>query len=172
MKKTTLLLLFIAILPLKALAQHVFIQVAGNAYPIKQEQTQTEVKPGWTIVDIKTRDKKIQYLWGSRATQMAESHTPTLIIYPGEKETLADYVLIRLRRRKQYRRLMHSPLAENEYIRFTPDHFTILPSAGLGFACTPKDELVTGEYIIAYLNQTPVGEFGDYMVYSFSVRKE
>lgn len=146
--------------------------MAGNAVPLKTEQTQTETKPGWKIVDIKMKDKQIHYLWGSRATQMADNAFPTLIIYPGEKETLTDYVLIRLRRRKQYRQLMKSPLEKNEFTRFMPEHFDIRPAAGIGFACTPRKALPVGEYIVAHLKQKPIGDAGDYIVHAFSVRGE
>lgn len=170
MKKIATFFLLAVLWPLKGASQSVWIQVADNSVPLKAEQTQTETKPGWKIVDIKMKDRQIHYLWGSRATQMADSSNPTLLIYPNEKETLADYALIRLRRRKQYRQLMKSPLERNEFIRFLPEHFDIRPAAGIGFACTPLKPLPVGEYIVVFLNQKPVGDAGDYMVHAFSVR--
>lgn len=171
MKRIATILLITALFSLKSACQNVWIQVADNAVPLKAEQTQTETKPGWKIVDIKTKDRQIHYLWGSRATQMADNASPTLFIYPDEKQTLTDYALVRVRRRKQYRQLMKSPLEKNEYMRFLPEHFDIRPAAGIGFACTPRKPLPVGEYIVVYLKQKPVGDAGDYMVYAFSVRE-
>lgn len=170
MKRIASFLLIAALFPLKSACQSVWIQVADNAVPLKPEQTQTETKPGWKIVDLKTKDKQIHYLWGSRATQMADNAYPTFFIYPNENETLTGYALVRLRRRKQYRQLMKSPLEKNEHTRFLPEHFDIRPAAGIGFACTPRKPLPVGEYIVVYLNQKPIGDASDYMVHAFSVR--
>ena len=171
MKRTSAFLLIAALFSLKSVSQCVWIQVADNAVPLKAEQTQTETKPGWKIVDMKTKDRQIHYLWGSRATQMADNASPTLYIYPDEKATLTDYALVRIIRSIQYRQLMKSPLEKNEYTRFLPEHFDIRPAAGIGFACTPCKPLPVGEYIVVYLKQKPVGDAGDYMVHAFSVRE-
>lgn len=172
MKKTALLLLSAILAPLAGKAQTVWMNVGENTVPLKAEQTQTERKPGWKIVDIQMKDKLVRYLWGRHATQLADSARPTLFIYPDEKETLTDYVLINLKQRKQYRQLRKPVLAQNEYIRFVPEHFDIVPAAGIGFACIPKQPLPEGEYIVTHLTQKTIGEFGDYTVYTFSVRKE
>ncbi len=166
-------LLFLTLFsPLKSSAQTVWMNVAGNTVPLKVEQTQTETKPGWKIVDIKLKDKLTRYLVGTRSTQLTDNASPTLLIYPNENETLTDYALMRLRRRRQFRQLITPQLEKNEYTRFLPEYFDIQPATGIGFACTPKTPLEVGEYIVVYLPQKPVQPYGDYMVYPFSIRKE
>ena len=38
-----------------------------------------------------------------------------------------------------------------------------------GFVCKPRNPLDKGEYILVYLNQTPIGELRDLKVYSIQV---
>ncbi len=170
MTRIQALLFLFALNTLNSFAQKVWMNVAGNAIPLKEEQTQTETKPGWKIVDIKLKDKQVRYLAGSSSPQMADNASPTLLIYPNENETLTDYALIRLRGRRQYRQLTFPTLEKNQYTRFLPEYFDIQPATGLGFACTPKVPLKAGEYIVVYLPQKPIGESGDYMVHAFSVK--
>ena len=150
-------------------AQQVSIRVGESLMKITPKQTQTEVRPGWRIVDIQLKDRTTRYLFGRRSNHFTESARPTFLIEPAEDETLVNYVLIQLTEKKQYRKLPHSSLRDNNYLRIEPQHFDIKPQGDSGFICTPREELTRGEYILVCLTQQPLNELGDVLVYPFRV---
>ena len=156
-------------LPVCLYAQKVELKVQDNFTQIAVEQTQTELKPGWTVFDIKLKDKLIHYLNGGHASQLTDDNMPQFHIIPAKDEVLADYALIRLQSKKYYRKLPKSNLRENEYKRVEPAHFYIKSDGDDGFICHPLEALGRGDYILLNITQKPIGELQDLKVYPFMV---
>ena len=150
-------------------AQKVELKVQNNLAEIAAEQTQSELKPGWTVFDIKLKDKIIHYLNGGRATQLTDDNMPEFRITPAKDEVLSDYAIIRLQAKKYYRKLPKSSVRENEYIRIEPARFYIKSDKENGFICHPLDALVKGEYILLNIAQEPIGSLQDLKVFPFRV---
>ena len=169
MKKIVCLLaLFCA---MNAWAQKVEIAVAGSWAEIPAQQTQSELKPGWKIVDYQLKSRLTHYLSGGRASQLAEGFQPVFRITPGSEEVLVDYALIQLKRYKSYRKLPQALLIENVYTRLEPKDFDIKAESD-AFICQPRLPLKPGEYILVNLSQHPIGELQDLLVYPFCVMKQ
>ena len=81
-------------------AQKIEILVGSNWAEIPAQQTQSELKPGWKIVDYQMKSKLTHYLSGGHASQLAEGNRPVFRVTPAEKEVLFDYVLVRLKTSK------------------------------------------------------------------------
>lgn len=169
-RRHTFSALFLMFLLPSAMAQKVEIAVGENWAEIPVQQTQSELKPGWKIVDYQMKGRLTHYLAGKHATQLAEGNRPVFRVTPGEKEVLVDYVLVRLKVAKDYRKMFKPLLIENNYIRLEPNSFDIKAESD-SFICQPKQPLKPGEYILAYLTQRPIGELNDLLVYPFCVMK-
>lgn len=165
--KIFLYLLFI-LLPAFAWAQKVEMRVAGQWCEIPAQQTQSELKPGWKIVDYQMKSKLMHYLSGSRAQQAADDAQPDFRITPAQDETLVDYAIIRLKCLSDSRKLPKAVLIENAYQRFEPDAFE-LRAQDDSFVCHPRRPMPSGEYIVVCLTQKPIGELMDLKVYPFCV---
>ena len=169
MKK--IICLFALFCALNAYPQRVEIAVSGNWAEIPALQTQSELKPGWKIVDYQMKSKLTHYLSGGHATQLADGNRPIFRVTPGENEVLVDYVLIRLKASKSYRQMFKSHLIENNYTRLEPSYFDLRAESD-SFICQPRQPLKPGEYILACLSQKPIGDLSDLLVFPFSVGKE
>ena len=156
---------------LSAYSQKVEIRVADSWAEIPAQQTQSELKPGWKIVDYQMKSRLTHYLSSSHASQLAEGNRPVFRVTPGSEEVLVDYALICLKRFKSYRKLPKAMLSENDYMRMEPRDFE-LRAEDDAFVCQPRQPLLPGEYILVCLSQKPIGELGDLLVYPFSVLKE
>lgn len=171
-KRITLALLFLQ-LAIGLFAQMdppkptVFLDVDGKPYPMKTVTSQTEQKKGWDIQGKSVGGKKLRYFWREHAHQLADTQ-PRFAIYP-QKENLNDYALIRLKSKRQYRRLPDAQLTECPYIRVDLNNFRIESLPEMGFAATPLKPLEPGEYILVNLVQQPVNDMGDIKVYDFSI---
>jgi hypothetical protein len=154
-----------------ARAQRVEIAVEGSWAEIPAQQTQSELKPGWKIVDYQMKSRLVHYLSGGHASQLADGNRPVFRVTPSEKEVLVDYALIRLKGLKYYRKLPKVKLTNNEYIRLELNSFE-LRAEGDAFVCQPHQPLAPGDYILVNLTQQPVGELGDLLVYPFCILKE
>lgn len=161
--------IILALMPFMAHAQRVELQVAGTMVDIPVQQTQSELKPGWKIVDVKLKDKLTHYLWGGHAAQMTDDQMPIFMIEPGKNEVLSDYALIRLQHKKQYRKLPKSNLRDNDYTRVEPTAFDIKSDGKDGFICHRLTALEKGEYILVNISQTPIGDLQDLNVFPFQV---
>ena len=169
MKKIISLLMLLSALNVGA--QKVETVVGEGWVEIPVQQTQSELKPGWKIVDYQMKSKLTRYLSGGHASQLTEGNRPVFRVTPAEKEVLIDYVLVRLKASKYYRKMFKPLLIECNYIRLEPSNFDIKAESD-SFICQPKQPLMAGEYIIACLTQHPIGELQDLLVYPFSVGKE
>ena len=167
MTRKTFLLLFI--LPILAKAQTVEIEVADRFVTLGAEQTQTEIKPGWKIVDIQLKNKAIRYLSGRMARQLTDDQMPIFRLTPASGETLTDYAIIRLRQKRQYRILPNPILRLNHYQRIEPQYFSIKAIGDATFEFHPLSALEHGSYILVNIAQRPTGELEDYIVYPFQI---
>jgi len=147
------------------------ISVNGSWVEIPAQQTQSELKPGWKIVDYQMKSRLTHYLSGKHATQLADDNRPEFRVTPGDKEILVDYAFIRLKRTKFYRKLPKVKLIENEYTRLEPKDFDV-SADGDAFVCKPRLPFQPGEYILVNLAQHPVGELNDLFVFPFCVMEE
>ncbi|MBQ9171079.1 MAG: hypothetical protein IJ219_04085 [Bacteroidaceae bacterium] len=169
MKKIISLLMLLSALNVGA--QKVELAVGEGWVEIPVQQTQSELKPGWKIVDYQMKSKLTHYLSGGHATQLADGNRPVFRVTPGEKEVLVDYVLVRLKASKYYRKMFKPLLIECNYTRLEPSYFDIKAESD-SFICQPKQPLAPGEYILANLMQRPIGELQDLLVYPFCIAKE
>lgn len=161
--------LCIALLPLALYAQRVEIMVEGNPAAMALHTTQTEIRPGWKISDFQMKDRTIRYLNGQHATQLADSPRPSFVIIPGDKETLLQYAIMRVRHKRGYRTFYKAQLDRNSFMRVTPDDFQIEAYGENGFKCRPLSPLPKGDYVLLNVEQSPVGKMGDYQCYPFRV---
>ena len=167
MKILKVFILFI--IPVNLYAQKVELKVRDNFATLKAEQTQSELKPGWTVFDIKLKDKLTRYLSGGHSSQLTDDNMPEFHIIPAEDEVLADYAIIRLLNKKYYRKFPKSEIRENNYKRVEPANFHIKSDGDNGFVCHPLDALLKGDYILLNLKQKPIGDLKDLKVFSFQV---
>lgn len=175
MKK--LLYLFILCMPVLAFAQMpkqpdaVWISIADSLYALSPSVTQTEVKPGWKIADIaETKSKAKRYLWGAHARQMADSAQP-LFVLKVTNGTLHDFIILRLKQKKQYRLFAKAEYMECEptFIDLTTFNIKLLPDER--YQISPLQPFKPGEYVIIDTTAKPVNEFGDRQVYGFTITK-
>lgn len=173
--KKVLNIILLMLMPFVALAQmpekprhHVYIMVEGEIYDIKPEQTQTEIKPGWKIVDYETAPKTVRYLYGSMATDLGNV-MQTLVIDPHDY-VLSDFALVKMVKKSVYRRLKKAKILDNEYMVFDPNNFEIKPYDDDKFKCTPLHPLKPGEYAIVCLKAPQKGDAGDYELFPISIK--
>lgn len=175
MKKISFLLLMLcACLCLKAQmaqpAPTVFIYIGETAFPMNAVTSQTEIKKGWDIQGINVGKKPLRYFWGAHAKQTTGAQ-PKFAIYP-RTQTLNDYVLLRLKGKKEYRRMPEAEVKDCDYIRVDLNTFKIENLPDMGFAVTPTVPLSPGEYILVDITQQSVNQYGDFKAYDFTVEKE
>lgn len=173
--KKILNIIMLLMLPLFVSAQmpekerhHVYILVEGEIYDIKPEQTQTEIKPGWKIVDYETAPRTVRYIYGSSARDLGNI-LQTFVIDPGEY-VLSDFALVKLTRKSLYRRLRKAKMLDNDYVILDINSFDIKPYDDDKFKCTPKTPLKPGEYAIVCLKAPQIGEAGDYEMFPISIK--
>lgn len=146
------------------------IVVADSLYDIEPVTTQTEVKPGWKIVDYQLPDKALRYLWGKHSRQPIEGGTPTFIIHPVDCK-LFDFVVLKLKEKKQYRRFPSVNIYKCEINRIDLDFAKIELIGEEHFRVTPIKPLLPGEYILLNTSAKPVNGLGDVEVYPFTITK-
>lgn len=166
----TLAILLFAMASKVAGAQEITMLGDGVSFPIEAQQTQTEVKPGWKIVDIQLKSKFKRYLWGSKAKQLAENSSPKFIV-DTDSLLLSDLVLIRLKGKKEYRSIPKPQVHKNKCIYVDFSSFHIEPYGSDLFLIQPIQPLQPGEYIFTWKTLSTVGEMEDWLVWPFSVGK-
>lgn len=150
-------------------AQSVSLYSDGKSYPIATQQTQTEVKPGWKIVDIQLKSTLRRYLWGAHAKDLADNTRPQFIV-DTDTLLLSDMVLIKLKTRKEYRRIPEAELHNNKCLYVDFNNFSIEAYGEEAFLIQPLKALESGEYIFAWTSKERAGELEDWFVWPFSVK--
>lgn len=151
-------------------APNVFIYTGRTAYPMRTVTSQTEVRKGWDIQGINVGRKPLRYFWGAHAGQTTGTQ-PKFAIYP-RTQNLNDYVLIRLKGKKEYRRMPEPEVKDCDYTRVDLNAFSIENLPDMGFAVMPTTPLLPGEYILVDITQQEVNPYGDFKAYDFTVEKE
>lgn len=166
--KTVAILLFV-MLTTGAKAQKVSILDGSIAFPIQAQQTQTEINPGWQIADIKLKSKYQRYLWGGKAKQLSENSMPQFIV-DTDTLLLSDMVLIKLKAKKEYRKIPKPEIRDNKCIHVDFYSFRIEAYDDDTFLIQPLQELESGEYLFTWKTKEPVGKLADWIVWPFSVK--
>lgn len=148
-------------------APTVFIYVNDQPYPMKSVTSQIELKRGWDIQGINVGSKTIRYFSGKHAKLITDDK-PSFAIYP-DKQRLNDYVLIRLKEKREYRRMPAAEFSECDYMRIELDQFDIQNLPEMGYKVTPSKPLFPGEYILVDITQKRVNQYGDFKAYDFTV---
>lgn len=151
-------------------AQNIILMEDGNSFPIEAQQTQSELKPGWKIVDIQLKDKVRRYLWGTKAKQLATNTKPQFIV-DTDTLLLSDMVLMKLKTKKEYRRIPKPVIRENKITYVDLHSFSIDAYGDDLFLISPLQPLEPGEYIFTWTTISPIGELADWMVWPFSVKE-
>lgn len=152
----------------KVQAQTVDILSDGKVFRIEEQTTQSEKKAGWRIADIQMKSTLQRYLWGTRAKQLADNNRPQFIV-DTDTLLLSDMALIRLKKKKQYRRIPEPEVKENPCIIVDFNNFDIKPYGDDNFLICPLKALEPGEYLFTWTTGPKIGELEDWKVWPFSV---
>ncbi len=149
-------------------AQTVDYVTKGEVFRIEEQHTQSERKPGWRIMDIQMKSTLVRYLWGRCSKQLVDSNRPQFIV-DTDTLLLSDMALIKLRTKKEYRRIPEPEVRDNAciYVDFT--NFDIQPHGDENFLIRPLSELPPGEYIFTWITAPKIGDHQDWVVWPFSV---
>lgn len=149
-------------------AQTVDILSEAGIFRINDQTTQSERKAGWRIADIQMKSTVHRYLWGTRAKQLADDNRPQFIV-DTDTLLLSDMALIRLKRKKEYRRIPEPEVKDNQYISVDLNSFDIRPYGDECFLIRPLRALAPGEYIFTWTTGPRIGDLADWKVWPFSV---
>lgn len=168
-KKISLYTIALMMYPPNISAQSISMVSDGDIFPIQQQQTQTEVKPGWKIVDMQLKSKMVRYLWGTKAKQFTDNVRPQFIV-DSDTLLLSDMVLIKLDIKKEYRKIPKPEIQQNKYISLDFSTFSVEAYGEESFLIQPIQELEKGEYIFTWKTRQPIGELADWVVWPFSIQ--
>ena len=147
----------------------VSILVGDSAYAMQASATTTVLHKGWDIQGYHVGRKLHRCLPGHTARQQTDQRRPVFYIAP-TTETLADYVLVPLRAKKDHRRFASTVWTECNYTRVTPTAFDIRPAEGERFRVQPLEPLSPGEYALVDLSQPQADEDSSLSAYDFCVK--
>lgn len=124
----------------KAEAQKIALMEDGHSFGIEMEQTQTEVKPGWKIIDINLKSRMKRYIWGTCARQYTTSTQPQFIV-DTDTLRLSNLALIRLKTKKEYRSIPKPDILNNRHTMVDLNTFRIEPYGEESFLIQPLQPL-------------------------------
>ena len=150
-------------------AQTIYLDTRPSPVQIESQLTQSELKPGWKIVDIQLKSKINRYLWGAKSRLYCDTPRPSFIV-DTDSLLLSDLVLIRLKTRREYRSIPKPNVHDNKCIFVDLNNFRIEASGDEAFRITPLNDLQPGEYIFTWITARPIGELGDWTVFPFTVK--
>ena len=162
-----LLLAYFYIIPSKA--QSIALSDNGNTIEIESQQTQSEIKPGWKIVNIQLKSTLKRYLWGNTAKIYTDQQQPRFVVNT-DSLTLSEMALIKLKSKREYRSIPKPNIYDNNCIYVDFNTFHIEPYGEESFIIQPLRALDSGEYIFTWISLPPVGEYHDWIVWPFSVK--
>ena len=150
-------------------AQTVSLFSDGKTLEIEHVQTQTEIKPGWKIVDIQLKSTRQRYLWGNTAKQYIRDTRPQFII-DTDTLLLSDMVVMKLKTKKEYRKIPKAKIQDNDCIYVDFNTFIIEPHEEESFLIRPTQPLEPGEYLITWTTLSPIGQLEDWLVWPFCIK--
>ena len=170
MKRTTAIISILTCMVISLQAQTISMMSGDKPLPIEVEQTQTEIKPGWKIVDVQLKSKVIRYLWGAKAQMLSDDNTPRFEV-DTDTLLLSNLVLIKLKKHSQYRTIPKPQISDNQLTFVDLQHFSITASKDDDkFLIQPLQPLESGEYILTWFGTPGIGDFKDWLVWPFSVK--
>lgn len=149
-------------------AQTVDMLADGKLFRIGRQTTQCERKAGWNIAGIQTKSTLQRYLWGARSKQLTDSRLPQFVV-DTDTLLLSDMVMIKLTRKREYRKVPAAEVKENPCVYVDLNNFDIQPYGEEGFLIRPLKDLAPGEYIFTWTTGAKIGELEDWSVWPFSV---
>ena len=167
--KTIIISLAAAFATTVTYAQTIYLDTQPTPVQIESQLTQSELKPGWKIVDIQLKSKINRYLWGAKSRLYCDTPRPSFIV-DTDSMLLSDLVLIRLKTRREYRSIPKPNVHDNKCIFVDLNNFRIEASGDEAFRITPLNDLQPGEYIFTWITARPIGELGDWTVFPFTVK--
>ena len=164
-------------------AQTISILEGTTPIRIQQTQTQTQINPGWKIVDLQLPSRTQRYLWGQHAkdTPITDGRRPQLVITT-DSLLLGDMVLIRLKTRSEYRLIPKPDVHDCKKVFCDLQNFSIQPyhtavsttdnpeADESTFLVQPLQDMEPGEYILTWLTAPTVGQYHDWTVWPLSIR--
>ncbi len=150
-------------------AQEISVVADSMVLRIEPRQTQTEIKPGWKIVDIQLKSTRQRYLWGNTAKQYTHDRRPRFVVNT-DSLLLSDMVLVRLKTKKEYRRIPKPMIQDNERMYVDFSSFVIDAYGEDCFLIRPIQPLEPGEYVFTWSTIPPVGPLGDWVVWPFCIK--
>lgn len=165
------LFLLLLTLPFHAHAQSITLVDNGIETRMEKEQTQTEVKPGWKIVDIQLKSKLQRYLWGAHSQVYSDSREPQFLVTT-DTLLLSNLVLIRMVPKAQYRKIRKPVVQDNEPLFVDLTSFSIQPYKDQedAFLIQPTTPLAPGEYLFTWFGAPCIGKFEDWNVWTFTIK--
>lgn len=168
-KSICILLAIMALVNVQGLhAQSVKILTDGKLFRIDEQTTQSEIKAGWRIADIQLKSTVQRYLWGTRAKQLVDNNPPQFVVNT-DTLLLSDMVLIRLKKKKEYRKIPQPVVNDNHCLFVDFNNFDIQSYGNECFLVCPLKTLEPGEYIFTWTTGAKVGDLEDWKVWPFSV---
>ncbi len=149
-------------------AQTVDFMTDGKLFRIDEQTTQSELKAGWRIVDIQMKSTIQRYLWGTRSKQLVDNNRPQFVV-DTDTLLLSDMALIKLKKKREYRKIPQPEVKENSCIYVDFNSFDIQPYGDDCFLIRPVKPLEAGEYIFTWATGPRIGELQDWKVWPFSV---
>lgn len=134
----------------------------------RQHQS-NRTKKGWDIQGFQVGGKTLRYFSEPHSKQLTD-RKPKFAIYP-QTQHLNDYVLIRLREKRNHRLMPAPEFKDCDYTRIELNRFKIENLPNMGFAVTPLKELFPGEYILVDITQKKTNAYGDFKAYDFTVEE-
>ncbi len=149
-------------------AQTVDFMTDGKLFRIDEQITQSEKKPGWRIVDIQMKSTIQRYMWGAHSKQLVDSNRPQFVVNT-DSLLLCDMVLIKMKEKREYRKIPQAEINDNACIYVDFNNFDIQSYGDESFLICPLKALESGEYIFTWTTTPKVGELEDWKVWPFSV---
>lgn len=171
-KRILTALFTIALSPLGVKAQSIsFVDTNRTLIDIEPQTTQTQIKPGWKIVDVQLKDKLTRYLWGAHAQHYIERGRPEFVVKT-DTLLLSHLVMVQLREKREYRQMRKPHLHENDLTFVELKTFSIsqYEDSEDTYIIRPTEDIQPGEYFFTWYGAATVGKMEDIVVWPFTIR--
>lgn len=171
-KKIIIAVYAFALATLESKAQSIsFMDSNGTLIGIESQTTQTQVKPGWKIVDVQLKDKLTRYLWGAHAQHYIDKDKPEFVVKT-DTMLLSHLVMVQLKKKREYRQMRKPYLHENELTFVELKTFSIsqYEDSEDTYVIRPTEDIQPGEYFFTWYGAATVGKMKDLVVWPFTIR--
>lgn len=170
--KLLISLFTIALFPPAVKAQSIsFIDPNRALIDIEPQTTQTQIKPGWKIVDVQLKDKLTRYLWGAHAQHYIERGRPEFVVKT-DTLLLSNLVLVQLKEKREYRQMRKPHLHDNDLTFVELKTFSIsqYEDSEDTYIIRPTEDIQPGEYFFTWYGAATIGKTEDLVVWPFTIR--